>query len=78
MDIQAVNKRLFNDEQESIEKHKKLLHEEAQSKLLDRIIEHNDGVCDCDKNFGLCYAGQWLNGQITDKQVVEESKLWRS
>lgn len=49
----------------------------AENLLEDAIEEHNEGKCKCDlteSGYGLCYAGQWLEGVITSKQVVEEKE----
>lgn len=60
---------------DNIQNHKKLLREQAESLLDERIELHLTGKCNCDTGeggVGLCYAGQWLEGKIADKQVVED------
>ncbi|PIU51041.1 hypothetical protein COS91_06575 [Candidatus Desantisbacteria bacterium CG07_land_8_20_14_0_80_39_15] len=47
----------------------------ASDLLNDGIRSHNAGRCKCDLTeggYGLCYAGQWLAGVITNQQVIND------
>ena len=42
--------------------------------LKEQIEEHYEGKCSCDftdGGYGLCFAGQWLEGCISSEEVVE-------
>lgn len=47
----------------------------ARNLLKEQIEEHNEGKCRCDLTdggYGLCYAGQWLEGVISSSQVIRD------
>ena len=51
------------------------IDELAGDLLREQIEEHEQGKCNCDltdEGYGLCYAGQWLEGCITSEQVVSD------
>lgn len=44
--------------------------------LKDQIIKHDEGKCYCtllsDGDYGLCYAGQYIEGVITVDDVIND------
>jgi len=49
----------------------------AYDLLKEQIEEHCKGKCNCDLQeggYGLCYAGQWLEGVIDSLQVIKDLK----
>lgn len=47
----------------------------AEELLKDGIKEHDEGKCKCDLTdggYGLCYAGQFLEGLITVDDVIQD------
>jgi len=51
------------------------IKEKVRNLLKEQIKEHNEGNCKCDLTnggYGLCYAGQWLEGVVSSSQVVRD------
>jgi len=49
--------------------------ERAYNLLKEQIEEHSEERCKCDLTdggYGLCYAGQWLEGIISSSQVIRD------
>lgn len=58
----------------------KRINEVVKELLREEIVEHDKGKCNCDLaegSYGLCYAGQWLEGCITSKQVIQDLRKVR-
>ena len=49
--------------------------ERARNLLKEQTKEHDKGKCNCDLTeggYGLCYAGQYLEGVISSSQVIKD------